>query len=67
MVTDSVTAGPTEWVTLPDVADKSDVSISKVNQMVRDGALLAVKRDGVRGCPLNWWPTAPFSSTSLAS
>jgi hypothetical protein len=50
-VTDSVTAGPTEWVTLPDVADKLDVSISKVNQMVRDGALLAVKRDGIRVVP----------------
>lgn len=50
-VTDSVTAGPAEWVTLPDVADKLDVSISKVNQMVRDGALLAVKRDGIRVVP----------------
>ena len=51
MVNDSVTAGPAEWVTLPDVADKLDVSISKVNQMVRDGHLIAVKRDGVRMVP----------------
>jgi hypothetical protein len=51
VVTDSVTAGPTEWVTLPDVADKLDLSISKVNQMVRDGHLLAVKRDGIRVVP----------------
>jgi len=50
-VTDSVTAGPTEWVTLPDVADKLDLSISKVNQLVREGALLAVKREGVRMVP----------------
>ncbi|HEU4346807.1 MAG TPA: Rv2175c family DNA-binding protein [Actinoplanes sp.] len=50
-MTDSVTAGPTEWVTLPDVADKLVVSISRVNQMVRDGVLLAVKRDGVRVVP----------------
>jgi hypothetical protein len=50
-VNDSVAAGPTEWVTLPDIADKLDVSISKVNQMVRDGNLLAVKRDGVRVVP----------------
>lgn len=50
-MTDSVTAGPTGWVTLPDLADKLDVSISKVNQMVRDGALLAVKRDGIRVVP----------------
>ena len=50
-VTDSVTAAPAGWVTLPDVADKLDVSVSKVNQMVRDGHLLAVKRDGVRVVP----------------
>ena len=51
MVTDSTTAGPAEWVPLPDVADKLDVSISKVNQMVRDGQLIAVKRDGIRMVP----------------
>jgi hypothetical protein len=51
MVTDSTTAGPAEWVTLPDVADKLDVSISKVNQMVRDGQLIAVRRDGIRMVP----------------
>jgi Rv2175c C-terminal domain of unknown function len=50
-VTDSVTAAPTEWVNLPDIADKLDVSVSKVHQMIRDGALLAVKRDGVRVVP----------------
>jgi hypothetical protein len=36
---------------LPDVADKLDLSISKVNQMVRDGDLLAVRRNGVRVVP----------------
>jgi Rv2175c C-terminal domain of unknown function len=51
VVTDSTTAGPAEWVTLPDVADKLDLSISKVNQMVRDGHLIAVKRDGIRMVP----------------
>jgi hypothetical protein len=58
-VTDSVTAGPTSatttgpsgWITLPDVAEKLDLSISKVNQMVREGALLAVRRDGIRMVP----------------
>ncbi len=48
---DSIAAAPTAWVTLPDIADKLDVSISKVNQMVRDGNLLAVKRDGIRVVP----------------
>jgi hypothetical protein len=50
-VTDSVTAGPTAWINLPDVAEKLDVTVSKVHQMIRDGALLAVRRDGVRVVP----------------
>jgi Rv2175c C-terminal domain of unknown function len=58
-VTDSVTpgaadsqpAGPDKWTNLPDVAEKLDVSISKVHQMLRDGTLLAVKRDGIRVVP----------------
>lgn len=51
MVSDSVTAGPVGWLPLPDVAERLGLSISKVNQMVRDGHLLAVKRDGVRVVP----------------
>ena len=44
-------AGPAAWVNLPDVAERLDLSISKVNQMIRDGHLLAVRRDGVRVVP----------------
>jgi hypothetical protein len=59
-MTDSVTvgetaagrsAGPADWITLPDVADRLDLTISKVHQLLRDGSLLAVKRDGVRVVP----------------
>ena len=50
-VTESVTAGPTEWINLPDVAEKLDVSISKVHQMIRDGDLLAVRRQNIRVVP----------------
>ncbi|GID32086.1 Rv2175c family DNA-binding protein [Paractinoplanes brasiliensis] len=50
-MSDSVTAGPTEWINLPDVSAKLDVSISKVHQMIRDGHLLAVRRDGIRVVP----------------
>jgi len=59
-VTDSVSVGeaaapqptgPTEWINLPDVADKLGVSISKVHQMIRDGELLAFRRDGIRVVP----------------
>jgi hypothetical protein len=51
VVTDSVTAAPTEWINLPDIADKLDLSVSKVHQLIRDGDLLAVRRDGVRVVP----------------
>jgi hypothetical protein len=51
LVSESVTAAPAEWVTLPDVAEKLDLSISKVHQMIRDGHLLAVRRDGLRVIP----------------
>ena len=50
-MTDSLTASPSGWMTLPDVAERMGVPISKVHQMIRDGALLAVKRDGVRMVP----------------
>lgn len=42
---------PVEWLALPDVAERLDVTISKVYQMVRDGSLLAVRRDGVMRVP----------------
>lgn len=50
-MTESVTAGPAGWINLPDVAEKLDVSISKVHQMIRDGDLLAVRRDNIRVVP----------------
>ncbi|WP_341716935.1 Rv2175c family DNA-binding protein [Micromonospora sp. FIMYZ51] len=43
--------GPTDWLTLPDVAERLDVTISKVHQMIRDRELIAVRRDGVRRVP----------------
>jgi hypothetical protein len=42
---------PALWLTLPDVAERLDLSISKVRQLVRDRALLAVRRDGVLRVP----------------
>lgn len=44
-------ADPADWLTLPDVAERLDLSISKVHQMIRDRELLAVRRDGVRRIP----------------
>ncbi len=40
-----------EWLPLPDVAERLDISISRVRQMVRDHRLLAERRDGVLVVP----------------
>ncbi|MBL6275724.1 DNA-binding protein [Micromonospora fiedleri] len=45
------TTGPTDWLTLPDVAERLDLTISKVHQKIRDRELIAVRRDGVRRIP----------------
>ncbi|GAA3746812.1 Rv2175c family DNA-binding protein [Plantactinospora mayteni] len=42
---------PTGWLSLPDVAERLEVTISKVHQMIRDRELLAVRRDGTRVVP----------------
>jgi hypothetical protein len=42
---------PAGWVDLPDVAERLDVPVSRVHQMVRDGTMLAVRRDGVLRVP----------------
>lgn len=42
---------PTQWVPLPDVAERLDLPISKVHQLVRERGLLAVRRDGVLRVP----------------
>ncbi|RKR87231.1 hypothetical protein BDK92_1505 [Micromonospora pisi] len=55
-MTESPLAGPADengWLTLPDVALRLDVTISKVHQMIRDRELLAVRRDGVRRIPVD--------------
>ena len=44
-----------EWLSLPEVAGRLDISTSRVKQLLRDHKLLAVTRpDGERGVP------APF-------
>ncbi|TDC37155.1 Rv2175c family DNA-binding protein [Micromonospora sp. KC213] len=44
-------ADPAAWLTLPDVAERLDLPISKVHQMIRDRELISVRRDGVRRVP----------------
>jgi len=42
---------PSGWVTLPDVAERLELPVTKVHQLIRDGALIAVRRDGVLQVP----------------
>jgi hypothetical protein len=39
------------WVNLPDVADRLGVPITKVHQLVKEGSMLAVRRDGILRIP----------------
>jgi len=43
---------PAEWINLPDIAESLDIKITRVHQMIRDRALLAVRRDGVLRVPV---------------
>ena len=43
--------GPAEWLTLPDVAERLDLPVNRVHQLVRERALIAVRRDGVLQVP----------------
>lgn len=42
---------PVAWLDLPDVAERLNLPITRVHQLIRDGALLAVRRDGKRVVP----------------
>jgi hypothetical protein len=42
---------PSRWLTLPDVAEILSLPVNKVHQLIRERALLAVRRDGVLRVP----------------
>jgi Rv2175c C-terminal domain of unknown function len=44
-------AAPSAWVTLPEIAEWMGVPVTRVHQMIREGALIAVRRDGVLTVP----------------
>jgi hypothetical protein len=50
-MTDTRTDGPSDWLTVPDVAERLDVPVTRVHQMIREHALIAVRRDGVLRVP----------------
>ena len=47
----SAVVAPTQWLTLPDIAEMFGVKVTRVHQMIRDRELLAVRRDGVLQVP----------------
>jgi hypothetical protein len=42
---------PADWIALPDLAQRLEVPVTRVHQMLRDHHLLAVRRDGVLRIP----------------
>jgi hypothetical protein len=43
---------PAEWLTVPEIAHRLDVPVTRVHQMLRDHQLLAVRREGVLRVPI---------------
>ncbi|QIS02817.1 DNA-binding protein [Nocardia brasiliensis] len=48
---DDVLPESVELVSLPEVADRLGLVVTRVHQMLRDHQLLAIRRDGVAGVP----------------
>lgn len=44
-----------EVLPLPDVAERLDLPVTRVHQMIRDGHLLAVRRDDVLSVPADFF------------
>lgn len=42
---------PAEWLNLPDIAERLGVPITKIHQMIREHALIAVRRDRILRVP----------------
>jgi hypothetical protein len=49
--TDSHIVEPAQWLALPDIAERLDIPVNRVRQMIRENALIALRRDGVLRVP----------------
>jgi hypothetical protein len=47
----NIGAEPKEWLTMPEVAERLGLAVTRVHQLLRDGNLIAVRRDGVLRVP----------------
>jgi uncharacterized protein len=52
----SETVGPEAWLSVPEAAERLDVRVTRVHQLVKSRALLAVRRDGVWKLPADLVP-----------
>jgi hypothetical protein len=43
---------PAAWINLPDLAERLELPVTRVHQLIRDRCLLAVRRDGVLRVPV---------------
>ncbi|MBO0867373.1 MAG: DNA-binding protein [Micromonosporaceae bacterium] len=43
---------PAAWLTLPEVAQRLELGINQVRQLIRDRSLIAVRRDGALRVPV---------------
>jgi excisionase family DNA binding protein len=50
-MTASTAPEPAAWLTVPEVAERLEVPLTSVHQMIRDRTLIAVRRDGVLRIP----------------
>jgi excisionase family DNA binding protein len=46
--------GPTDWLTVPEVAERLDVPVTKIRQMLRERRLLAFRSEGVLRIPADF-------------
>ncbi len=42
---------PAEWLPLPDIAERLELPITKIHQLINERALIAVRRNGVLRVP----------------
>src|SRR5258705_13689688 len=47
-------AGPAEWLTMPDVAERLGIPVNRVHQLVRERSLIAVRENGVLRVPADF-------------
>ena len=56
---------PTSWITVPEAAERLAVPVTRVHQMIRDGSLIGVRRDGVMRLPDDLVPKGPEDASLL--